>query len=326
MKNIKIAFKDIEGYRTLEQHLLRGIKDKYNFIISETPDFIIGSCFGHEAVKNRAVRIQYIGENICPDFNLYDYAIGFNEISFNDRYLRYPLYALAYREEFEVALDKHKKVNRKENKKSGFCSFVVSNGYEEDFRTRFFHELNRYKKVDSGGRFLNNIGECVKDKREFQSKRKFSIAMENSMTIGYTTEKIVQAWAAGAIPIYWGNPEIDKEFNDKAFINCHKFSRMDEIVEYIKEIDENDELYYSIMEEPIVIDSSIAKDYVDEKVLVDFLSNIFEQDVEKAYRRNSYYSRFAKGYEDRFIDTLEISRNKNCSINGIKDRIKMFLS
>ncbi|AFI06346.1 alpha1,3-fucosyl transferase [Helicobacter cetorum MIT 99-5656] len=37
-------------------------------------------------------RIFYTSENQVPDFNLFDYAIGFDELEFKERYLRMPLY------------------------------------------------------------------------------------------------------------------------------------------------------------------------------------------------------------------------------------------
>ncbi|MDU9760969.1 fucosyltransferase, partial [Helicobacter pylori] len=37
-------------------------------------------------------RVFYTGENEAPNFNLFDYAIGFDELDFNNRYLRMPLY------------------------------------------------------------------------------------------------------------------------------------------------------------------------------------------------------------------------------------------
>ena len=53
-------------------------------------------------------------------------------------------------------------VNRK------FCNFVASNGNCKE-RNDFVTELSKYKKVDSGGRWMNNIGYAVPDKRKFQS-------------------------------------------------------------------------------------------------------------------------------------------------------------
>lgn len=80
-----------------------------------------------------------------------------------------------------------------------------------------------YKKVDSGGKYKNNIGKPVENKRDFQMTHKFVIAFENTSTRGYTTEKIIGAYAAGAVPIYWGDPDVAMTFNTKSFINCNEY-------------------------------------------------------------------------------------------------------
>ncbi|CAJ99309.1 alpha (1,3)-fucosyltransferase fragment 2 [Helicobacter acinonychis str. Sheeba] len=36
--------------------------------------------------------MYYTGENEVPNFNLFDYAIGFDGLDFKERYLRMPLY------------------------------------------------------------------------------------------------------------------------------------------------------------------------------------------------------------------------------------------
>ena len=64
-----------------------------------------------------------------------------------------------------------------------------------------FEALSWYQQVSSGGRYKNNIGGPVDDKLKFQRKHKFVIAFENTATPGYTTEKIIGAFAAGAVPI-----------------------------------------------------------------------------------------------------------------------------
>jgi len=42
--------------------------------------------------------------------------------------------------------------------------------------------------------------------------------MENQDSPGYITEKIINAFAAGAVPIYWGTREVFDLFNRNAFI------------------------------------------------------------------------------------------------------------
>jgi hypothetical protein len=165
------------------------------------------------------------------------------------------------------------------NKKEHFCSFVYSNYLADENRKVFFEKLSQYKKVNSGGRYLNNTGEIIDNKLAFELKHKFSIAFENSSNIGYTTEKLLNSFSAKTIPIYWGNPEIAKEFNDARFINCHKYENFDQVIEKIKEIDSDDNLYLKIINEPI-------RNFSDqtESNFIDFLKDIFNQPKEKAGR------------------------------------------
>jgi hypothetical protein len=119
----------------------------------------------------------------------------------------------------------------------------------------------RKKKVDSAGAHLKNIedeigaayqGDWTKPKVDFQKKYKFTIAFENSSSIGYTTEKIVHALAADTIPIYWGNPEVEREFNPKRIINCHDFDNIEQIIKRVFEIDENDTKFQEVLREPFL--------------------------------------------------------------------------
>ena len=144
----------------------------------------------------------------------------------------------------------------------------------------FFELLNKYKKIDSGGRYLNNIGGPVKDKFMFDLSHKFSIAFENCVSNYYTTEKIIEAFAAGCIPIYYGNPKISKEINTNAFINCHEFNSWEAVVKRVIEIDSDDILYQNMMHEPVFNESipSLLK-------LEQFLQNIMDQSLNKARRR-----------------------------------------
>ena len=126
-----------------------------------------------------------------------------------------------------------------------------------------FDLLSKYKKVSSGGRYKNNIGGAIKDKDAFLGDYKFNIAFENASFKGYTTEKIVDAFAANTLPIYYGDPDVVNDFNEKAFINCNEFSSLEEAIEYVKKVDQDD----------------------NENELKDFLYHIFDQEYKLASRR-----------------------------------------
>ena len=263
----------------------------YETELSEEPDYLFCSVFGHENLDKKydnCVKIFFTGENLCPDFNLYDYGIGFEYLDFGDRYLRYPLYYAYPKELWGAFMSKHIDPKEKLAKKTGFCSFVYSNGKGDSIRERFFQALSKYKKVDSGGRYLNNIGlpEGVKDKIKFESKHKFSIAFENSSHPGYSTEKLVQSFAAGTVPIYWGDQRVKEVFDPESFIFVNDFDSLDEVIIKVGEIDQNDELYLKYLGTPALIDSEKFDREKQKKELEKFLYNIFEQEKGQAFRRN----------------------------------------
>ncbi|MGN8886729.1 glycosyltransferase family 10 domain-containing protein [Blautia sp. HCP28S3_G10] len=309
MQTIKIKiFDDASNY----DFIIDILKRKYIVKHSDDPDYLFYSVKSKDVYKYKCIRIFVTDENLTPDFNICDYGIGFHYINFQDRYIRYPVYMIGnysyykgdnYELDLMRALHKHENAEEQLKSKTDFCSFVYSNGLAVDCREHFFNELAKYKEINSGGRYKNNIGGPVENKLNFQRKHKFAIAFENSSGYGYTTEKIVHAFSAGTIPIYWGNPAITKEFNPDSFINCHDFGLTEKgevdvikrIIAEIKQIDQNDELYLKMLKTPAFQNL----DYVEkqQKALEDFLYHIFDQPVEKAYRRNRFY--WGERYERR---------------------------
>jgi len=279
---MKIKFVDGFFYEEKTLSILRELFE--NVEVSDDPDFVFCSVgYKAERFNYECARVFITGENIVPDFNSVDYAIGFNNIEFGDRYKRIPLFKF-YTDDYQLALDKHINYDEGALSTKKFCNFIYSNGSNVmPERDNFFELLSRYKTVDSGGRHLNNIGYFVGDKLAFQSQYKFSIAFENASSIGYTTEKILQAFSAGTVPIYYGNPEIAKDFNPKSFVNCHDFSSFGEVVERVKELDLDIEQYSEIMRQPIFNDLEKNRDPIVE--YREYLYYICSQNKNDAIRR-----------------------------------------
>jgi hypothetical protein len=126
---------------------------------------------------------------------------------------------------------------------------VVSNANAKR-RIDFFNKLSAYKRVDSGGRYLNNIGGPVEDKMKFIEKYRFVISFENESYPGYVTEKIYQPMYKGSIPVYWGSTLIDKDFNTHSFINCHEYNDDEAVIRRILELEENHEMLEEVLQEP----------------------------------------------------------------------------
>lgn len=107
--------------------------------------------------------------------------------------------------------------------------------------------LSKYKKVDSGGIFLNNIGFRVSNKFEFLSNYKFSICFENKQNIGYCTEKLVQVFLQGTIPIYFGDNSIVNIFNTKSYVHILKKRNFSKAIKLIETIYKDETLYNEIL-------------------------------------------------------------------------------
>lgn len=194
--------------------ILKILEKHYELVFTNTnPDYIFYSVMGCEHIYyDMGIRIFSCGENVRADFNFCDYAIGFDYMHFEDRYMRYPLY-LHNEIDMQRAQNKHILSKNVLDGKKRFCTFVVSNGKADECRNIFFELLSTYKRVDSGGRYKNNVGAPVEDKHSFIKSGRFHIAFENSSTNGYTTEKLIQALAAQTVPIYWGDDKVGLPLN-----------------------------------------------------------------------------------------------------------------
>jgi hypothetical protein len=283
---IKIYFTDFWSYFEPEHFFIYNIfNKKYQIIIDgENPDYLFFSCFGNDHLDyNHCVKIYYTGENLFPDFNLCDYAIGFPHLQLEDRFLRIPEWATHTKDSlFSKSIpDPEIVVNRK------FCNFVYSNNSEsaDPFRLRFFHRLSEYKRVDSGGKTENNIGGPVTDKLDFISRYKFTIAFENSSVSGYTTEKLIEPMLAGSLPVYWGNPSLELDFNTDAIVYVKDDQSMDKAIMEIIALDNDDDAYLKKLEQPWFKNN----EYEDwEKKVECFLDRIFTQEKKTAFRRTRY--------------------------------------
>lgn len=276
--SIRINFVDFWGdFNIKDNFIIRALSRRYEIVISDNPDYLFFGTFGYRHLNYSCVKIMFIGENIAPDFNLCDYALGFDYIQFGDRYMRLPLYctyeSFASLAQTDLPSDEAL-LDRK------FCSMVVSNNrHASPHRERFFRLLSEYKQVDSGGRLWNNVGGPVADKLEFIAKYKFNIAFENSSVCGYTTEKIMEPMVVDALPIYWGNPLVYKDFNAASFVNVNDFASMEDAVQYIVDLDNDDFQYLNKIKATKVISDDIIN---WENRLLNFLSNIIEKPLEEA--------------------------------------------
>ena len=288
IKTIKLHYINIHP-RWIEL-LKNDLDGKINIVLDkEKPDYLMYATFGCKYLNekyNNTIKIAFFTENQIPDLNYADYAVGLSHISYLDRFFTYPYFVFHInREKLSIqnfTIAREKALN---NPRTKFCGAVISN--PEGMRVWFLNELNKYKTIDMGGRYHNNVGRNVHNKIEFLSSYKFSIGMENSEGDGYLSEKIFDSFLAGTIPIYYGDYTIDEHINPKTYILIRDRNDISLKIEYIKKIDNDDNLYRSILREKIFIDENF-KEKVD-NLRKKFMLNIFQQNIELAKRKDNYH-------------------------------------
>jgi hypothetical protein len=319
MKEVKIKFLDFfKPFDENDNPFTNSLKERYKVILSDEPDYIFYSIFGNKHLDHDCVRIFFTGENFRPDFNVSDYAIGFDHLEFGDRYLRWPLYMFLHGNMAMSLVEDKKDVKGILGHKAMFCNFIYSNGRGDPIRDLFFKKLSQYKMVDSLGEHLNNkenpqlttrgARDWWTSKIELLRSYKFTIAFENSQCPGYTTEKIVHPMFAESIPIYWGNPSIDIEFNTDSFIWVRDKGDIEQAIDRIIDLDTNDDKWLEMMSRPWG-NKDYFKKNLTSSCFNNFLYGIFDQDKQKAGRRVGSF--WEKGHESMLIRGQPRKKLKN---------------
>jgi hypothetical protein len=272
-KQIKICFSDFWGLFNYEDNfIIKMLKNRYDVIVDNVnPDFVIYSTYGSRFLKyHNAIKILFISENVRPNYWECDFSLSFDYSSNNGKNLRYPLYVMYG---FIPQLLEKKCPDTILANKPNFCNMVVSNSNCK-VRNNFFKLLNKKKNVDSGGKYLNNIGGPVNDKLNFIKSYRFSLAFENSSYPGYTTEKIFEPMKVNSIPIYWGNELIGKEFNVNSFINVHSYTSLNDAANAVLELEHDKIKLSQMLMEPWFIDNKLT-DYFSQERFCEFFDTIF---------------------------------------------------
>lgn len=259
------------------------LEERYRVVITnEDYDIVINDVFGTESIKDisnpDAIKIFHTSEAYLPNLDDYDLVIGFDHVE-DPKYIRYPNY---YNEKVKVTDLPREGQGECNPSKETFACFLVSNGskgaigydgtYMEGVKLRddLFHKLSEYKWVASGGHHLNNIGGPIPHKnnktKKWLAQCKFIISYENQRHNGYLTEKAFQAYWGGAIPIYWGDESGMSDINKDALIYADDFKSEEDLIEYIKKVDNDDELYCKIWNQHLVTNPEMNYDVIRNKL------------------------------------------------------------
>jgi hypothetical protein len=130
------------------------------------------------------------------------------------------------------------------DEKPHHISFITSNKtmtYGHNFRNECVTKV-----IESGVNGVDIFGVGIREivgKIEALKEYKFSVAMENGVYDNYFTEKILDCFLTGTVPIYWGCDNIGDFFDVRGM---YIFKTEDELIDILSNLTDDD--YYSKME------------------------------------------------------------------------------
>lgn len=230
-----------------------------------TADLIVTSVFGNTQTDPHKT-LAFIGENVRPNFVGYSYSLSFDWDSYGGRNLRLPLWYArlawpgfvqqprrenmhnhGYEPLIEInPLTKPRKLDW--NEKEGFCAMIAGN--PEGLRVNLYNSISRYKPVDGYGNMFNRA--LRQSKFDVLKRYKFCLCPENSVYDGYVTEKLLDAYAGGTVPIYSGTMSVDCDFKEGTYLNYMNTKDMDWFITTIQAIDESKEIYEDMYNKPLL--------------------------------------------------------------------------
>jgi hypothetical protein len=274
------------------------VYEKYDLVPSATPEVVFYSAFSPifkpysdprgpigGIARGSYLRVFLTGENFEPQMDNCDFAISFSMHTNHPNHLRVPLWVYENRSQGYSPEQLIKNMNTDWEKiaveKRKFCNYVYS--HSVDYREEIFTTLNRYKRIDAAGRCSNNMNDWTVPwlpnrliaKLEFLRQYKFTLALENMAWPGYATEKLVDPMYVNSIPIYVGDPNARESFNVESYIDITSFSSVQRMVEFVRQVDNDRDLYMKMLAAPFYRNNEIP-DYAREDKILAFFDRIFE--------------------------------------------------
>jgi len=295
-KALRLGFVDV--FDGVQDYFVDLLRPKYEITLDNAnPQVLI---FGDENFGNdntnydpsKVFKLFYTGENRRYWNYACHAACTFDHIDTNQHF-RIPLYMLNMHYHLKkFGLMWEDEWNNRQNnfdieefKSRQFCGYVQSNPSQVKRNEMFTKISELFGQVRSGGPHLNNIGyviprgeDGIEQKMNFLREHQFTLAFENSQYPGYATEKLIEAYLSGTIPLYWGSPTVEFDFNFAGFINWHAAKSDQGFLDYIAMVFTDDKFMELKMKQPLFTVRQVANmSKLPEQFRIWFDANVYKQ-------------------------------------------------
>lgn len=222
-----------KGFDKKSNFISSALSQNYNLKLVLTPflsDVVVVSCFLNRIekkilsnLKNRTL-IYFSGEGYDFDPTNLNLIIS-SRISNQENHFRLPLWKLYIdyngktpTKNLETGISKWHLLNIVTPSFTSNSASIVMSNYNFT-RKELIGNLMKIMSVDVFGK----AGLPVNNKMLEISKYKFNLCPENTISPGYFTEKLLQAKAAGCVPLWFGDPSYTVDFNKNSIINMYEY-------------------------------------------------------------------------------------------------------
>lgn len=257
---------DIEIESVYGEHQIPSLNSRlYRFVNSHLPRGIDFSKRNHspnqQPTGSARVKIFFTGENERPPEGRWDAYLSFDLHSFDGRNAYLPLWWITSSDILVPTVSPYlgraitieqmlnSRIPNLENREK-FCVAFIGKAYP--FRMHAISALSKIGKIDVfGGIARETRYTKAPEKFEISQNYRFVFAFENDLYPGYVTEKLPEAWATGAVPLYWGSDPANL-LNQQAFINLANFKTLEQFLEKVKQVNSDNILWKEIASQPLL--------------------------------------------------------------------------
>lgn len=223
---------------------------------------------GFRLRKNQKL-IWYTGENERPPLIDFDLSISFDQDDKSTKNVYFPLALMSldwWGKQAHTETPEYKRLGTSitpgqavlsrtvntANRSRFACAFI---GRPEPSRLRAIRVLEELTghQVDVFGKQGKSTSE---PKIEIASDYRFMVCFENDAYPGYVTEKTLEAWACGSIPI-WDGIDQHEILNEGALINLRNFNNLAQMVDHVSHLNSNELELSKVADRPILKKTSL---------------------------------------------------------------------
>ncbi len=200
--------------------------------------------------------VWFTGENVRPPMGNWDGYLSFDTDPLNGKNAYCPLWwwsvgvlGKAYSPFMQPAPSIHDLMSARNPgpRRRGFAVAFINN--PDPMRLHAIAALSRVGTVDVFGRA---VGRPVSNKAEVARDYKFVLCFENDYYPGYVTEKAIEAWACGAIPIWWGSDPAGY-LNPEAMIDVALLGGLREAAQRATDLASSEDAWASVAARPLIM-------------------------------------------------------------------------